>query len=328
MMNSIIESARGSDMCIVLAEGEDERVQDAARRAADDGLAHLILLGGNTGRGSGVNDLSGIELADIAHSPLKTGFAETFLELRKHRGVTEQVAQTAMDNPLNFAAMMVRTGHADGMVGGAVATTADTVRAAIQIIGKADSAKLVSSFFLMGLSGAHLPHEGLAIFADCGLVVDPDAEALSEIAIASAENYFALTGEQPRVAMLSFSTKGSAKHPTVDKMIDATRLVRTKSPDLIVDGELQFDAAFVPPVAAAKAPGSAVGGEANVFIFPDLNAGNIAYKIAQRIGGAQAIGPVLQGLAKPANDLSRGCSSDDIYNMIALTAVQAKRASD
>ena len=327
MMNSIIESARGSDMRIVLAEGEDDRVQIAARRAAADGLAHIIQLGGKAEQGPGGNVQSGIELADITQSPFRTGFAETYFELRKHRGVSEEAAQAALNDPLNFAAMMVRMGHADGMVGGAVATTAHTVRAAIQVIGKAGSAKLVSSFFLMGLSGASLPRQRPVIFADCGLVADPDAEELSEIAIASAENYLALAGGQPRIAMLSFSTKGSAKHPSVDKMIEATELVRTKSPGLIVDGELQFDAAFVPSVAAAKAPGSTVGGEANVFIFPDLNSGNIAYKIAQRIGGAQAIGPVLQGLAKPANDLSRGCSADDIYDMIALTAVQAKRAS-
>lgn len=326
-MESIVATARGSNMRIVLAEGEDPRVIKAASRAAADGLAKILLVGNEKNIAGERTDIAGIEMIDPARSPNTARFTAAYHELRKHRGVDETTAREAVANPLNFAALMVREGFADGTVGGAVATTADTVRAAIRIVGKAEDARLVSSFFLMGLSGDHLPRQGPVIFADCGLVANPDAEQLSEIAIASAANFRALTGNRPRVAMLSFSTKGSARHASIAKMIEATDLARAKSPGLTIDGELQFDAAFIPSVAKAKAPGSPLGGHANVFIFPDLNAGNIAYKIAQRIGGAQAIGPVLQGLARPANDLSRGCSADDVYNMIALTAVQAKRTA-
>ena len=327
MMNEIVASARGSKKRIALAEGDDGRVIEGAVRAANEGLAKIILVGDaskiRAKAQAEKQDLSGIDIHDPSTSPMKDQFASVYHDLRKHRGIDEEAAQVAMRDPLKFAAMLVRSGHADGTVGGAVATTADTVRAALQIIGKAENAELVSSFFLMGLSGNHLPRQGAVIFADCGLVADPDAAGLAEIAIDSAANYNALTGNEPRVAMLSFSTMGSAKHASVTKMIEATDLVRSRAPGLLVDGELQFDAAFIPSVAIAKAPGSPLEGAANVFIFPDLNAGNIGYKIAQRIGGAQAIGPVLQGLAKPANDLSRGCSADDVFNMIALTAVQA-----
>ena len=255
---------------------------------------------------------------------LTQGFAETYYNLRKHKGISEEEAARAAQDPLIFAAMMVREGHADGTVGGAVHTSAATVRAALQVIGKAKDAPLVSSFFLMALPEGHPSGRDGMIFSDSGLVIDPTSEELSAIAVASATSCQQLLGEEPKVAMLSFSTMGSAQHENVRKVSDAVQLLKTNHPDLKADGEMQFDAAFVPSVGASKAPGSEVAGNANVMIFPNLDAGNIGYKIAQRVGGCAAIGPVLQGLAKPANDLSRGCTAEDITNMIAVTVLQAR----
>ena len=243
-------------------------------------------------------------------------------EIRRHKGMDEAAAREAVRAPLVRAALMVRGGEAAGSVAGAATTTADVVRAALQIIGKRKDAAIVSSFFLI------LPPEGEALlFADCGLVVAPDAAELAAIATSTAASRWALLGDEPRVAMLSFSTRGSARHERADAVVEATRLARGAEPGLAIDGELQFDAAFVPAVAEAKAPGSAVGGRANVMVFPDLGAGNIGYKIAQRLGGCGAVGPILQGLARPANDLSRGCSVEDVVNMIAVTAAQSADAS-
>lgn len=330
MMDEICAVARNSGKRIVLAEGEDHRVIEGAVRAAKENLAHLTLIGDEgvirANASAGGLDLGAAKTVDPATSEHIETFADAYHQLRKHRGADIDTAREAMRNPLNFAAMMVLQGEADGTVGGAVATTADTVRAALQIIGKAPEAEIVSSFFLMNLTGDHLPKQGPVVFADCGLIAEPSAIELAEIAIVSASNYLALIGDEPRVAMLSFSTKGSARHASVTKMAEAADIARKKAPYLLIDGELQFDAAFVPSVAEAKAPGSPIEGAANVFVFPDLNSGNIAYKIAQRIGGAQAIGPILQGLSRPANDLSRGCTAEDVYCMIAVTALQAKLA--
>ncbi|MGI9490925.1 MAG: phosphate acetyltransferase [Geminicoccaceae bacterium] len=308
---------------IVLAEGEDGRVVQAALQAACEGVARVSVVARpdvfhGLAKGALGSDL--VTVHDPATSDHLDAFAEAYFKLREHKGVAPEQARDAMLGNLGFAAMMVRQDHADGTIGGAVATTADTVRAALQIIGKAKNAKSVSSFFLMLLPG---PYDRPVVFADCALVITPTAEELAGIAISSAASFQAMTGETPRVAMLSFSTKGSARHESIDRVQEAVRIAKAAAPDLTLDGEIQFDAAFVPEIGKTKAPGSALEGAANVFVFPSLDSANIGYKIAQRIGGAMALGPVLQGLARPANDLSRGCSVDDIRQLIAITGAQA-----
>lgn len=331
-LERIVAEARRTPKRIVLPEGEDPRIVEAALRASRDGFAHICLVGSRPQveallKAAG-GDVSAIRIEDPASSDLAPRLAGAFHALRRAKGVDEQAAREAMRSPLLFAAMMVREGEAHGTVGGAVATTADTVRAALQTIGRAPGVSLVSSFFLMMLCQPHHVKKGAFVFADCGLVVDPEAAELADIARMSARSYETLTGAAAKVAMLSFSSTGSAQHDKVTKVADATRLVHEADPLLTVDGELQFDAAFVEAVSAAKTPQSVLHGEANVFIFPNLDAANIGYKIAQRIGGAEAIGPILQGLAKPANDLSRGCTADDIYHMIAVTVLQAKSGGE
>ncbi len=313
---------------IVMAEGEDSRIISGARQAIADGIARITLIG-NRDRilkspefSSDAGDV--LQIIDPDNSELTSGFAERFQQLRAHKGVTSEQAMQAVLNPLGFAAMMVRENHADGTIAGAVATTTDTVRAALQIIGKAADADMVSSFFLMVLDRPHHTKKGIFIFSDAGLTIEPDVPQLASIAIASATSFQQLTGQEPRIAMLSFSTSGSAAHHRVDRVVEATALVQSLRPDLKISGELQFDAAFVPEVAASKAPGAIVQGDANVFVFPSLEAANIGYKIAQRIGGAEAIGPVLQGLLHPANDLSRGCNALDVRHLIAVTCAQVK----
>ena len=330
-LRDIQKRAAASPARIVLSEGHDPRVVAGAVQAVKAGFASVVLVGPHDIVARQLSDadgdgLSGITIEDPATSAHGADLANLYFELRKHKGVSEDVAREQARDPLIFAALMVRAGLADGTIGGAVCTTSDTVRAAITMIGKTPDAALVSSFFLMVLPDNHFSGIDALVFSDCGLVIDPSASELASIAVAAAKSYTAMMAQPARVAMLSFSTKGSAHHAHVDKVAKATELAREQAPNLLIDGEMQFDAAFVPSVAATKAPDSAIAGNANVMIFPDLDAGNIGYKIAQRIGGATAIGPILQGLTKPANDLSRGCSAQDVFNMIAVTVVQAQSA--
>lgn len=326
VLEGIYRIAREAGRSIALSEGEDPRVAEAALRAVRDGLARVQLVGDREKIQALLGDAAetaGLEIVDPAQSDRLEGYAAAFHELRKHKGIDLDAARAAMQTHLGYAAMMVRLGDAHGTIGGAVATTSDTVRTALQIIGRAPDVDVVSSYFLMLLGE---PFSRPVVFADCGLILQPTAEELASIAIASAGSLTALTGETPRVAMLSFSTMGSVAegaHESLARIRRAIGIVRKRAPALAVDGELQFDAAIMPEIADRKAPGSPVAGQANVFVFPSLSAGNIGYKIAQRIGGATALGPILQGLARPANDLSRGCSAEDVYQMIAITAAQA-----
>ncbi|NOC47312.1 MULTISPECIES: phosphate acetyltransferase [unclassified Ruegeria] len=324
------QSAPASRPVISLCEGSDPRVVAGALAAQQAGLADVILVGPQAEVDAALKNQNatrsdGVMVHDPATSDLTEEFAQTYFELRQHKGVDPAKARAAVETPPVYAAMLVRSGRATGTVGGAVHTTGDIVRAAIQVIGMAPDAGMVSSFFLMYPPEDAQPGARAMLYSDCGLVIDPSPDELSKIAVASARSARALLRVDPKIAMLSFSTKGSAKHPDVDKVIEATETLRQSSPDLEVDGELQFDAAFVPSVGDRKSPGSSVAGQANVMIFPNLDAGNIGYKITQRLGGYTAIGPVLQGLARPANDLSRGCSAEDVTQMIAVTALQAIR---
>ncbi|MGO5210690.1 phosphate acetyltransferase [Parafannyhessea sp. LCP21S3_E6] len=315
------KAAKSSKKTIVLPEGEDPRTIEAAKKIVAEGLANLIILGDPS-----KIDVPGVTVIDPRNAEKHDEYAAAFAELRKKKGVTLPEAMEQMNDATYFGTMMVKMGDADGLVSGACHSTANTLRPALQILKTAPGTKLVSAFFIMCTDKAEYGEDGTLLFADCGLNIDPTADELSEIAIASAGSWEKYMGTQPKVAMLSFSTMGSAKGEVPTKVQEATELAHEKAPELSVDGDLQLDAALMPSVAALKAPGSAVAGKANVLVFPDLEAGNIGYKLVQRFAGAQAYGPILQGIAKPVNDLSRGCSADDIVGVVAITAVQAQMA--
>ncbi len=326
-LDSIVDKARGNRQTIVLAEGEDSRVLEAAQRAQHGAVANCILVGNESvirkQAGALDIDLGGISIEDPGASQYHQRYSNTLWQLRKHKGMTPEQAQQQALDPLCFADLMLQAGDADGSIAGAVYTTGDRVRSALQIVGVLPGFKSVSSFMLMLFEAEHHDPGQIMLFADCGLIVDPDAQQLAEIALATANSAQQLLDTEPCVAMLSFSTDGSAQHPLVDKVREATLLARAQMPGTAIEGEVQLDAAIVPAIARRKIADPQIAGRANVLIFPDLDAGNIGYKLAQQFGAAKAIGPILQGLKRPANDLSRGCSSDDVYDLIALTALQA-----
>ena len=315
-------AAKADKKTIVLPEGEDPRTIEAAKKIVEEDLANLVILGDPA-----QIDVPGVTVIDPATAEQHEAYAAKFAELRAKKGVTIEQAREQMNDATYFGTMMVKMGDADGLVSGACHSTANTLRPALQILKTAPGTKLVSAFFIMCTKTPQYGADGTLLFADCGLNINPNADELSEIALASAESWKAfMPGEEPKVAMLSFSTMGSAKGDVPTKVQEAVKLANEKNPELALDGDLQLDAALVQSVADLKAPGSTVAGNANILVFPDLEAGNIGYKLVQRFGGAEAYGPVLQGIAKPVNDLSRGCSADDIVGVVAITAVQAQMA--
>ncbi len=327
-LDRIAQRARADKKKIVLAEGCDIRTIRAAASILKQGIANIVILGDE----NQINEMAAGEGLDIGEAQIinpltsekSAQFAEDFYNLRKAKGMTPEKAADTVKDVLYYGVMMVKNGLADGMVAGACHSTPDVLRPSLQILKTAPGTKLVSAFFVMVVPNSEFGKNGTFIFSDAGLNENPDAEALSEIAISSAKSFEVLLEDEPRVAMLSYSTYGSAQSELVDKVIVATELAKSKAPSLKLDGELQLDAAIVPEIGKSKAPDSDIAGHANVLVFPDLNAGNIGYKLTQRLANAEAYGPITQGIAKPVNDLSRGCSAEDIVGVVAITCVQAQ----
>ena len=324
-LDAVLARAKTEKKTIVLPEGDDERTLQAAQTILEQGVADLIILGDAEAIKASPYALDGARIVDVRTAPEREDYAAKLYELRKHKGMTEEQALALMDNVLYFGNMIVKNGDADGMVCGACHSTSDVLRAALQVLKTAPGVKLVSAFFVMVVPDCAYGQDGTFIFADCGLEIQPDAEKLAHIAVNSAQSWRTLMDTEPTVALLSHSTKGSAV-ATADraKVEEATALAKELAPELALDGELQLDAAIVPSVGSSKAPDSPVAGNANVLVFPDLDAGNIGYKLVQRLAKAEAYGPITQGLAAPVNDLSRGCSAEDIVGVIGITCVQAQ----
>ena len=326
-IEKIKDLAKTDVKTIILPEAQDLRVLEAANKISKEGFAKIVLIGNKAQIEKDFNekkfDISNIRVIDIENAEKAEEYANKLYELRKAKGMTLEDAKKLVKDPVYYGIMMVKNGEADGLVSGAIHSTADTLRPALQILKTKPGTKLVSAFFVMCVPDCEYGEDGTFIFGDCGLNPNPNADELSEIAISSAESFKSLVKKEPKVAMLSYSTYGSAKSEMTEKVIEATKLVKEKRNDILVDGELQLDSAIIPEVAKSKAPGSNIAGNANVLIFPDLNAGNIGYKLVQRLAKAEAYGPICQGLAYPVNDLSRGCYADDIVGAVAITAVQA-----
>lgn len=328
LLNQIIERAKGNKQRIVLPEGTEERTLKAADKAIADGVANIILVGSphkikELATKNGLKHIDKATIVDPKSYEQKDTYIQLLVELRKSKGMTVEQATPLCEDPLYIGCLMIKNGDADGEVAGAQNFTGDVLRPALQIIKTKPGISVVSGAFLMFTRKPEYGDNGLLFFADCAVTPDPTAEQLAAIAISTGETAKTFTGKEPNVAILSFSTKGSAKHPLVDKVIEATKIAKAAAPNMSIDGELQADAAIVPSVAGKKAPESSVAGKANVLVFPSLEVGNIAYKLVQRLGDAEAVGPILQGMAAPVNDLSRGCSVEDVYNMIAITSNQA-----